>query len=304
MTMSAVAISSGNRSCQKLPSLDVEVVREICTRGLSAVRPLIPELARQADTEHWNYGDVSLPSYKGYGRMRAALALEIAHGLQPRRVLEVAAGDAALCASLQEKLGCEVFANDLRTENLQRSLRKFANARKITVLSGNLFELDPAAVGSFDLVVACEVIEHVAHTPDFLNQLRRFLTPGGKLLITTPNGDYFHNHLPTYSQVEDFSALESKQFKPDADGHLFLLTAAELTSLAKDCGMRVDWSYCWATPAVTGHCGFRFAAALRMVRPWYWLERAALQLPDVMRRRLTFSLYALLSRCEVPGESA
>jgi SAM-dependent methyltransferase len=40
---------------------------------------------------------------------------------------------------------------------------------------------------SFDVVVAGELIEHLSRPADFLDQVRRHLRPGGKLLLTTPN---------------------------------------------------------------------------------------------------------------------
>jgi SAM-dependent methyltransferase len=41
---------------------------------------------------------------------------------------------------------------------------------------------------AFDLVIASEVLEHVAAPDDFLRFLRTRLTPGGRLAITVPNG--------------------------------------------------------------------------------------------------------------------
>jgi SAM-dependent methyltransferase len=39
----------------------------------------------------------------------------------------------------------------------------------------------------FDVVWATEVIEHVADTARWLSEVRRVLSPGGRLLLTTPN---------------------------------------------------------------------------------------------------------------------
>jgi ubiquinone/menaquinone biosynthesis C-methylase UbiE len=41
--------------------------------------------------------------------------------------------------------------------------------------------------GSFDVVWASEVIEHVADTARWLSEVRRVLVPRGRLLVTTPN---------------------------------------------------------------------------------------------------------------------
>ena len=49
----------------------------------------------------------------------------------------------------------------------------------------------PFADGSFDLVVAFEVIEHLARWQDFLAEARRVLRPAGLLLVSTPNKAYY-----------------------------------------------------------------------------------------------------------------
>jgi 2-polyprenyl-3-methyl-5-hydroxy-6-metoxy-1,4-benzoquinol methylase len=134
--------------------------------------------------------------------MRVLATLRQALALRPNRVLEVAAGDGALCACLAAT-GATVFANDLRGEALAKGIEGFENRDNIKLLPGNCFDLDPAQVGCFDLVIACEVIEHVAHALDFVRHLKSFLSPGGHILLTTPNGAYFRSSLPTYAQIED-----------------------------------------------------------------------------------------------------
>jgi 2-polyprenyl-3-methyl-5-hydroxy-6-metoxy-1,4-benzoquinol methylase len=124
-------------------------------------------------------------------------------------------------------------------------------------LGGNLFDSNPDQTRLFDLVIACEVLEHVAHTTDFLRQLKGFITATGRLLPTTPNGACFRNRLPAYSQMKDLGSLESFQFKPDADGHLFLITPVELMQLAHDAGLAVERLNLWGTPLITGYCNSR-----------------------------------------------
>lgn len=265
----------------------------VCSAGLSAVRPLAPS-ARSRDEWGWNYGTAWAPSYEAFGRMRALFALSEASSLKPKRVLEVAAGDGALCACLASQ-GAEVFANDLREENIRASVRHFVNSDAINILPGNLFELDPAAVGLFDLVIACEIVEHVAHTPAFLRRLKDFLTSDGHILLTTPNGRYFRNNLPTYSQIEDFSALESEQFKPDADGHLFLITPSEMGDLAQVCGLRVERLSLWGTPILTGDNRFRIFSSKKWARSYYFIENSAQLLPKALRERICTSMSVVLS---------
>ena len=264
----------------------------VCLEGLSAFRPLGPT-ARAQDSSGWNFGAVRAPSYEAYGRLRALLAYEHAVERQPRRVLEIAAGDAALSASLAAQ-GAEVVANDLRTAELEHAVAQFTNASQIACLGGNVFDLDPRQVGTFDLVIACEVIEHVAHPDDLLRMLAGFVAPDGALLLTTPNGEYFRNQLPTFTEIGDPEALEANQFKPDADGHLFLLTPDELTALAGSAGLAIEHMLLWGTPFLSGGAGLRHLRGLLPNRLCFALERCAQYLPGPARARVTNSISAVL----------
>lgn len=272
---------------------DYAVFDRVCRSGLSQVRPLKATADTASDPWGWNFGQAGTPSYAAFGRMRALLSQTEASRLQPRTVLEVAAGDASLCASLA-KDGVRVAANDLRRETLAQGVQAYTNGDSIAILPGDLFELDPEQTGRFDLVIACEVIEHVAHSDQFLRQLSRFVAPGGHILLTTPNGSYFRNQLPTHSQIEDFAALESMQFKPDADGHLFLITPEELEGIARQAGLRVDRLLLWGTPAITGHAGLAALSSTKLSWFWYQLENASQRLPMALRKKLCFALSAVL----------
>ena len=235
------------------------------------------------------------PSYWAYGRLRALLGLGESLALRPQRVLEVAAGDAALCACL-EQAGSDVTANDLRRDNLEQSVANFRNRNQIRLLPGNVFDLDPATIGTFDLVIACEIIEHVANPVAFLSQLRNFLTATGHVLLTTPNGSYFRNRLQTYAQVEDFTALESKQFKPDADGHLFLITPAEMKQIALQAGLDVQRLSVWGTPFISGEFGFRTFSKILSTQLCYRLEGLSQRLGNSILYKLGNSMSVLLTR--------
>jgi 2-polyprenyl-3-methyl-5-hydroxy-6-metoxy-1,4-benzoquinol methylase len=284
----------------------------VCSNGLSQVRPLRNGASKKAgaleepgalqeagalqqdDEWGWNYGSGWPPSYWAYGRMRAMMTLREAVALAPKSVLEVAAGDAALSACLAT-MGCAATANDLRAENLANAVANFSNAGSIRCLPGNLFDLDPAKIGQFDLVIACEIVEHVAHTVEFLEQLKRFVAPGGRILITTPNGAYFRNKLPTHAQIQDFAALEQKQFKPDSDGHLFLITPKEMEDLAQQAGLNVERLVLWGTPVVTGHARFAMLSTPAVCWGCYQLERLSQSLPFSFKEKACFNFAAILT---------
>ncbi|HER27522.1 MAG TPA: class I SAM-dependent methyltransferase, partial [Rhodospirillales bacterium] len=49
-------------------------------------------------------------------------------------------------------------------------------------------DLDDYRDRRFQLIIASEVLEHVEEPLDFLNQIRRSLAAGGKVILTVPNG--------------------------------------------------------------------------------------------------------------------
>lgn len=53
---------------------------------------------------------------------------------------------------------------------------------------------------AFDVVVAVEVLEHVAEDAAFVREVHRVLKPGGRFLMTTPNGDFVPNTNPDHKR--------------------------------------------------------------------------------------------------------
>jgi SAM-dependent methyltransferase len=54
--------------------------------------------------------------------------------------------------------------------------------------------------GSFDLIVSVEVLEHVVEDEMFVSEVSRVLKPGGRFIMTTPNGDYVENKNPDHKR--------------------------------------------------------------------------------------------------------
>jgi SAM-dependent methyltransferase len=53
---------------------------------------------------------------------------------------------------------------------------------------------------SFDLVVSVEVLEHVEADELFVSEVCRVLKPGGRFIMTTPNGDFVSNQNPDHKR--------------------------------------------------------------------------------------------------------
>ncbi len=231
-------------------------------------------------------------SYRHRREVTLRLFHEFARG--PARVLDVAAAQGNFSLALAE-LGYDVTWNDLR-EDLADYVRLKGSSealKRLTFCPGNFLDLDAPL---FDVVLAGEVIEHVAHPDHFLVALAAKLKPGGRLVLTTPNGAYFRNTLPKFSECADPSIYESVQFRPDADGHIFLLYPEELLEMAPKAGLRVVHLELFGNPLTEGHVKLHYVAP-SLPRRWLrGVEQASRRLPNLLRRRVHAGMAACLVR--------
>lgn len=184
------------------------------------------------------YGEISHHGYAyAYENRRRETLRLLTEVLEPgARILDIAAAQGNFSLALAE-LGYDVTWNDLRAE-LADYVRRKHERGKIEFAPGNVFELNFPA--PFDAVLITEVIEHVAHPDEFLAKAAALVRPGGYIVMTTPNGGYFKNRLPKFSECADPNVFESMQFKPNADGHIFLLHLDEIEPLARRAGLEVE----------------------------------------------------------------
>lgn len=101
-----------------------------------------------------------------------------------RRVLDVACGTGYGTAEIAAGAR-RVTAIDLSPATLRDAAATYNSART-DFAAMNAVDLALAA-GSFDLVVAFEMIEHMADPDRCLQELHRVLEPGGTLIISAPN---------------------------------------------------------------------------------------------------------------------
>ena len=197
-------------------------------------------------------------------------------------ILDIAAAQGNFSIGLAES-GYDVTWNDLRAE-LEGYVRLKNERGLVRYAPGNAFELGFAE--PFDGVLITEVIEHVAHPDRFLANTARLVRPGGFVFMTTPNGGYFRNALPRFSECPDPSAFEAVQFRPNADGHIFLLHVDEIRDMAERAGLVLEKLVLFNNSLTSGHV--KTEALLQMlpgglVRA---IERASRLLPAALRERM------------------
>jgi SAM-dependent methyltransferase len=110
--------------------------------------------------------------------VRLAGVLRTLEPVDGKRILDLGCGKGRFAARLTE-LGADVVGVDLSAAMLAKATglaRARASARRL-----------PFADGSFDAVVAIEVLEHVGDVNPVLAEIRRVLRPGGTLAILDKN---------------------------------------------------------------------------------------------------------------------
>ncbi|MEN2785439.1 methyltransferase domain-containing protein [Sphingomonas qilianensis] len=247
------------------------------------------------DVEIW--GRKSNPGYtrmyhQRRDRVLSALRSVAAPGA---RVLDLAAaqGNFSLAAAA---MGYDVTWNDLRADLIDYVKLKSPLAARLHFHPGNIFDVSDDVAGTFDVALALEVVEHVAHPDAFLAQLAKVVRPGGHIIISTPNGGYFLNTLPRFSDCPDAAIFEDQQFKPDSDGHIFLLHQDEIAALSARAGLELVRHEMFTTPLSAGHAKTRHLLPFLPAAVIEAAERLTTLLPLAARRKLSSASITLLRR--------
>lgn len=104
--------------------------------------------------------------------------------LTGKSALDIGCGAGLVCEPLA-RLGAEVTGVDAAADNVAAAAAHAdAGGLDIRYMAGEVAGLD---IGTYDLVTALEVVEHVADKRAFLADVAERLSPGGLLVISTPN---------------------------------------------------------------------------------------------------------------------
>jgi 2-polyprenyl-3-methyl-5-hydroxy-6-metoxy-1,4-benzoquinol methylase len=162
-------------------------------------------------------------------------------------VVDVGCGDGLLCGELLQAGWTRVLGIDVAQGRIEHARGLYPSA------SFHCGSIDECGVGpaSVDLAIMDNVIEHLPAPRAFLESLHRYVKPGGRTVLITPNmesGNY---------------RLLGRRWTPELapHAHLFLFTRASLTRLLERTGFAVDMSGTFAPPSPYGRESIRAAAS-------------------------------------------
>lgn len=145
----------------------------------------------------------------------------LAHVRAGARALDLGCGDGRLTAEMADA-GAKPVGVEIANAALDRARASYSELDfRLAPIAGPL----PFEDGSFELVWASEVIEHVADTARWLSEARRVLAPGGRLLVTTPS----HGRLRVM-------VVGIERFSEPLGDHLHLYTRSSLGQLLEEFG--------------------------------------------------------------------
>jgi SAM-dependent methyltransferase len=166
------------------------------------------------------------------------------------RVLEIGSFLGVVCIALR-KLGFDVTAQDI--PEFQRNERMLAVYRrhgiKATAVNLNRYSF-PYDSTSFDLIVMCEVLEHLNFNPlPVVKEINRVLTPGGLLYLTVPNQLCANNRLKSLrgrsiqASVKEFFDQLNPNMNMIVGLHWREYSKADIYALLSPMGFRIESHY-------------------------------------------------------------
>ena len=173
----------------------------------------------QADAELFDYSenDESAASKHEIRRLHESVGKEIKK--REALVLDVGCGNGWQAAALVPK-GHRVVSMDISTRNPVSSLQRTQSVNHAAV-TADVYNM-PFREGTFDYVIATEVMEHVADPALFVSALLKVLKKDGTIIITTPYNEkieyclcvHCNRMTPMHAHLHSFNEKNLSQLMP------------------------------------------------------------------------------------------
>lgn len=171
-------------------------MEEAKTTASPTIDPVEVERFAKLAREWWNphgkfkplhkFNPVRLAYIRDVSERHFALTPRAARPLEGLRLLDIGCGGGLLCEPMA-RLGAAVTGIDPAARNIEIAKLHAAESRLIIDYRATSAEALVEAGEGFDIVLAMEVVEHVADVPGFLAAVASLANPGGIVLVATIN---------------------------------------------------------------------------------------------------------------------
>lgn len=139
------------------------------------------------------------------------------------KILEVGCGLGYLTYAIAKK-GYDITGLDISNDAIQNAIKKYGN----NYLAEDLFEHSEKNKERYNVIIMTEVIEHVPNIMGFMKALDRLLSPGGTIILTTPNKSSFNKNM-----------LWDTELPPI---HLYWLSENSIIQIARNINYNVEFT--------------------------------------------------------------
>ncbi len=161
------------------------------------------------------------------------------------RVLEIGCGEGGNLKPFLDK-GASCVGVDLserKIENGKKFFREHPAYDKLTLIAENIYNVDPLGE-PFDLIIMRDTIEHILNQKLFLNEVKKFLKPDGKIFFgfppwQNPFGGHqqiceskFLSKLPYFHMLPKFAYVSMLKFFGETDAKINSLVEIKETGIS------------------------------------------------------------------------
>ena len=127
---------------------------------------------------------------------------------QGKDVLDIASGE-GYGAALLASIAATVTGVDVAPEAVRHATENYV-ASNLTFLRGVATNV-PVEDSAADVVVSFETLEHMSEQEQFLREIKRVLRPGGVLVMSTPDREFFATWLPNPFHLKELNRASFRQ---------------------------------------------------------------------------------------------
>ena len=155
---------------------------------------------------------------------RLAIVAQLINNLKPKNVLDIGCGLGEIYGRLKiSNTQCDYYGTDFSETAIKRCQETFNTFEGYPTSHWLIAEVNkqPFKDKEFDVVVACEVIEHMENPWDLIKEMKRVVKDDGHIIISTPR----ELGVPSDEHLWYFTDADMKEFFPN---HKVLVVEKEI----------------------------------------------------------------------------